>query len=204
MFPSAPPVPRKGPFELIFTKLRMTTPSPSEPVPSRVGHGFDRHRLAPVAPQGEGRPLVIGGIRFDSPIGPIAHSDGDALLHAITDAISGACGLPDIGQRFPNTDATNANRDSMDFLKAASDAAADAGWSVGNVDATVLLERPKIGQMKTEIIQSIASALGIPSTSVNVKGKTGEGVGPVGRGEAIEAHAVVLCYLRQHKDQSTT
>ena len=182
----------------------MTTPSPPEPVTCRVGHGFDRHRLAPVTPQGEGRPLVIGGVRFDSPIGPIAHSDGDALLHAITDAISGACGLPDIGQRFPNTDEANANRDSLDFLKAASDAAADAGWAIGNIDATVLLERPRIGPMKPAIVQSIASALGLPVTSVNVKGKTGEGVGPVGRGEAIEAHAVVLCYQSQHKDQSTT
>ena len=168
--------------------------------PFRVGHGFDRHRLAPVAPQGEGRPMVIGGIAFDSPVGPVAHSDGDALLHAITDAISGACSLPDIGQRFPNTDEANAGRDSMDFLIAAAAAAREAGWSIGNIDATVLLERPKLGPAKAEIVESIAGALGISSDVVNVKGKTGEGVGPVGRGEAIDAHAVVLC-CRTNNDQ---
>ena len=174
----------------------MTQPQP----PFRIGHGFDRHRLAPIAPMGEGRPLVIGGVRFDSPIGPVAHSDGDALLHAITDAICGACGLDDIGQLFPNTDPINEGRESMTFLRTAVDAARDAGWSIGNIDATVLLERPKIGSLKSSIIETIADALSIPISAINVKGKTGEGVGPVGRGEAIEAHAVVLCYQNNDKE----
>ena len=172
----------------------MTTHTRPGQAPFRVGHGFDRHRLAPVAPAGVGRPMIIGGVAFESPLGPIAHSDGDALLHAITDAICGACGLPDIGQRFPDTDPDNDGRDSMAFLLAAAGAAGDAGWSIGNIDATVLLERPKIGPHKARIIGTIAGALSLPSGAVNVKGKTGEGVGPVGRGEAIEAHAVALCY----------
>jgi len=169
------------------------THQPSQP-PSRVGHGFDRHRLAPVAPAGEGRPLVIGGVAFESPAGPVAHSDGDALLHAITDAICGACQLPDIGQLFPNTDPANDGRDSMAFLIAAATAARESGWAIGNIDATVLLESPKIGAHKPAIVEAIAGALRLPAGRVNVKGKTGEGVGPVGRGEAIEAHAVVLVH----------
>lgn len=158
----------------------------------RIGHGYDRHRLAPIAPAGEGRPLILGGVTLDSDLGPIAHSDGDALLHAITDAISGACGLDDIGQAFPNTDAANAGRDSMEFLRDAARRAHNRGWSVGNIDATVLLERPRIGPAKRDIIGSIAAALGIPASAVNVKGKTGEGVGVIGQREAVEAHAVVL------------
>jgi len=165
----------------------------------RIGHGFDRHRLAPVPPAGRGRPLIIGGVRLVSDSGPVAHSDGDALLHAITDAISGACALPDIGQRFPNDDPANDGRDSMDFLRAAAQAAHEVGWTVGNIDATVLLQSPKLGPKKDEIVASIAGALGLGPGVVNVKGKTGEGVGPVGRGEAIEAHAVVLCYRTNEK-----
>lgn len=168
--------------------------------PCRVGHGWDRHRLAPVAPDGEGRPLVIGGVRFESHLGPVAHSDGDALLHAITDAICGACGLPDIGQLFPNTDPTNDGRDSMTFLTAAASAARDNGWAIGNIDATVLLESPKIGARKSAITEAIARSLSIPQDRVNIKGKTGEGVGPVGRGEAIDAHAVVLCFPIQTQE----
>lgn len=172
----------------------MTTSHSSGRPPIRVGHGFDRHRLAPIAPSGEGRPLVLGGVRIDSPIGPIAHSDGDALVHAITDAICGACSLPDIGQLFPNTDPANDGRNSMDFLIAAADAARGNGWLIGNIDATVLLERPRLSDFKAAIIESIACALSLPVGAVNVKGKTGEGVGPVGNGEAIESHVVVLCY----------
>jgi 2-C-methyl-D-erythritol 2,4-cyclodiphosphate synthase len=170
--------------------------------PYRVGHGFDRHRLAPVVPGAGARfggPLILGGVRLDSPTGPVAHSDGDALLHAITDAICGACGLPDIGQLFPDTDPANKGRNSMAFLIAAAKAAGDAGWSIVNIDATVLLERPMIGPYKDQIIGTIAGMLSMPIGAVNVKGKTGEGVGPVGRGEAIEAHAVVLC-CRAHDE----
>jgi len=180
-----------------------TSPNPGQAA-FRVGHGFDRHRLAPVAPEGEGRPLIIGGVGFESPVGPVAHSDGDALLHAITDAVCGACGLDDIGQLFPNTDQANRGRDSMEFLLAAVGAARSAGWSVGNVDATVLLERPRLGPMKRAIVESITRALSIPPDAVNIKGKTGEGVGPVGRGEAIEAHAVALCHLSNDNKQATT
>lgn len=160
--------------------------------PIRVGHGYDLHRLAPIAPAGEGKPMVLGGVLINSDIGPVAHSDGDALLHAVTDAILGAIAAPDIGQLFPNTDPANAGRDSGDFLRAAMSYAARHGYRVVNVDATVLLEKPKLSPNKDTIRASLARLLGVGISDVNVKGKTGEEVGPVGRSEAVEAHAVVL------------
>ncbi len=158
----------------------------------RIGHGYDLHRLELVAPIGPGRPLVVGGVRFEHESGPVSHSDGDALLHAITDAVLGALALPDIGQLFPNDDPSNESTDSRVFLEKASALARDAGWSVGNLDATVILERPKLGSSKGAIREAIATSLGCEVSRVNIKGKTGESVGPVGEGRAIEAHAVVL------------
>lgn len=164
--------------------------------PFRVGHGYDLHRLEPLSPVGEGKPLVIGGVLVpqagEAARGPVAHSDGDALLHALTDAILGAAGLPDIGQLFPNTDPANEDGDSAAFLAEAVRLVRDAGWAMTNVDLTVLLERPKIGPHKAAIRERLGHLLGLPADRVNVKGKTGEGVGPVGEGRAIEAHAVVM------------
>lgn len=161
----------------------------------RIGHGYDLHRLAAVdAPVGteRGRPMVLGGVAIPSERGPVAHSDGDALLHAITDAILGALGEPDIGQLFPDTDPAWLGAESAQFLRRAVNIARAAGFEVGNVDATVIAERPKVGPHKAAIRASVASMLGVGISSVNVKGKTHEGVDAVGQGLAIEVHAVVL------------
>ncbi len=166
----------------------------------RIGHGYDLHRLEPVtfggpqAPGGGplGREFVLGGIKIPSDRGPIAHSDGDALFHAITDGILGALGLPDIGQLFPDTDPRHESQDSEVFLCEAVERAWAAGYVVGNVDATVILERPKIGPLKDQIRANIARVLGVDVSRVNVKGKTHEGVDAVGEGRAIEVHVVVL------------
>ncbi|HZW10526.1 MAG TPA: 2-C-methyl-D-erythritol 2,4-cyclodiphosphate synthase [Phycisphaerales bacterium] len=158
----------------------------------RIGHGYDLHRLEPLAPAGKGRPLVIGGVRFESERGPVGHSDADALAHAVTDALLGAVGEPDIGQLFPDDDPRHESQDSAVFLAEAVWRVRKAGYEVENVDATVVLERPRLKDRKSEIRASLARILGIDVERVNVKGKSHEGVDAVGRGEAIEAHAVVL------------
>lgn len=171
-----------------------------EPVPLvRIGHGWDLHRLAPVAPIGTGRPMVIGGVRMGEGEGngPIAHSDGDVLLHAATDAILGALAMPDIGQMFPDKSPRNEGRASTEFLAAAVAKAARAGYEVGNMDCTVICERPKIGPVKAQIRQNLARLLGVTLDRVNLKGKTHERVDAVGEGRAIEAHVVVLMVRRK-------
>jgi len=157
-----------------------------------VGHGYDLHRLEPLGPGGSGRPLVVGGVRLEHDRGPVSHSDGDVLLHAVTDAVLGALALPDIGQSFPNSDPGNEGRDSADFVRLAVGEASRMGYRVVNLDATVVLERPKLASTKLEMRRALSDLLGIAVERTNVKGKTGEGVGPVGDGRAIEAHAVVL------------
>lgn len=152
----------------------------------RVGHGWDRHRLE------SGRALVLGGVAIPSDAGAVAHSDGDALLHAITDAVLGAVGEEDIGRLFPDTDPANAGRASGEFLSEAIRRAAEKGWALANVDATVVLERPKLAGRRDEIRASIAGLFGVSVERINVKGKTGEGVDAAGEGRAVEAHAVVL------------
>lgn len=159
---------------------------------ARIGHGWDRHRLAAVAPAGPGRPLVLGGVGLASAVGPVAHSDGDALAHAVTDAVLGAAGLGDIGQMFPDSDPALEGADSLGLLASAIERVRDAGWAVGNLDATVLLEAPKLGPAREGIRQNLARVLGVSPGTVNLKAKTGEGVGVVGTGQAVEAHAVVL------------
>lgn len=159
---------------------------------TRVGLGYDLHRLEPTPPKGEGRPLIIGGVRLDHDLGPVAHSDGDALLHAVTDAILGALALPDIGELFPDTDPRHEVRDSADFLAEALRLADEAGYRPVNIDATVVLERPKLAPRKAEIRANLARLLALPEDRVNVKGKTHERVDAVGEGRAIEAHSVVL------------
>ncbi|MEL7472931.1 MAG: 2-C-methyl-D-erythritol 2,4-cyclodiphosphate synthase [Planctomycetota bacterium] len=160
----------------------------------RVGHGYDLHRLEPH--EAGGRPLIIGGVPFEHDRGPIAHSDGDALCHAVTDAILGALGEPDIGQLFPDTDPRHAGEDSRVFVEEAARRAVAAGWRIGNLDATVILERPKIGRRRPEIRSVLAQSLGVEIERVNVKGKTHEAVDAVGEGLAIEVHAVVLLVRR--------
>jgi 2-C-methyl-D-erythritol 2,4-cyclodiphosphate synthase len=159
---------------------------------SRIGHGYDLHRLEPCAPEGAGRPFVLGGIRFDHERGPVAHSDGDVLMHAVTDAILGALGEPDIGQLFPDNAPENDGRDSRVFLEEAVRRMRAKGWTIVNMDMTVICERPKMGPRKREVVENLAHILGVPATDLNLKGKTHERVDAVGEGRAIEAHVVVL------------
>jgi len=158
----------------------------------RIGHGYDLHRLEPPPPAGAGRPFILGGVLLDHPVGPVAHSDGDALLHAVTDALLGALGGPDIGQLFPDTDPRHAAVDSRVFLAEAVRRVAAAGLALANLDATVILERPRIGPHKDAMRRAIAGCLGVPIDRVNVKGKTHERVDAVGEGRAVEVHCVVL------------
>ncbi|MSQ90161.1 MAG: 2-C-methyl-D-erythritol 2,4-cyclodiphosphate synthase [Phycisphaerales bacterium] len=158
----------------------------------RVGHGYDLHRLEPLAPHGTGKPFVLGGVHFDHPSGPVAHSDGDALLHAITDALLGALGMPDIGRLFPDSDAAHRDADSTIFLREAIRRMRAAGFSIGNLDCTVICEAPKIGPRRDAIVSNLANLLGCPESLINVKGKTHEKVDAVGEGRAIEVHTVVL------------
>ncbi|MEL6498753.1 MAG: 2-C-methyl-D-erythritol 2,4-cyclodiphosphate synthase [Planctomycetota bacterium] len=156
----------------------------------RVGHGYDLHRLETA--KAGGRPMVLGGVAIEHDRGPLGHSDGDALLHAVTDAVLGALGLPDIGELFPNTDPQWDGADSAVFLAEAVKRMAGAGWSIVNLDATVILERPKLAPVKPEIRARLAQLLGVDLLRVNVKGKTHEKVDAVGEGRAVEVHAVVL------------
>lgn len=150
----------------------------------RSGAGYDLHRLV------EGRPLVIGGITIPHDRGPLGHSDGDVACHAITDAILGAAALGDIGRHFSDTDPRWKGASSLDLLARAVAIVGAAGFAVGNVDVTVILERPKIGGHVDAMRAALAQAIGIGVDQVSVKGKTNEGVDAVGRGEAIAAHAV--------------
>jgi len=150
----------------------------------RVGIGYDSHAFA------EGGPLVLGGVRIPAEVRLRGHSDGDAVAHAITDAILGAAGQGDIGAMFPDTDPANAGRDSLDMLRAAARAVGAAGWRVQQVDVTVVAERPRIGPYRAAMCGALAGALGIAPADVSVKGKTNEGMGWIGRGEGLAALAV--------------
>ena len=159
---------------------------------ARIGHGYDLHRLEPVAPAGAGRPFVLGGLRIDHDRGPVGHSDGDALLHAVTDAILGALAEPDIGQLFSDRDPRWDGADSTIFLADAVRRMRARGLRIGNVDATVICERPKIGPMKDSMRARLAELLGTDVGTINIKGKTHEKVDAVGEGRAIEVHVVAL------------
>ncbi len=156
----------------------------------RIGHGYDLHALVP------GRHLVLGGVHIPPSHGPIAHSDGDVLLHALADALLGAAALGDIGQHFPDTDPAFAGADSRALLRHVAALVRDAGYSVANVDATVLAQRPKLAAHRDAMRANIAADLGLDIGAVSVKATTTEGLGPVGRGEAISAHAVCLLASR--------
>lgn len=164
----------------------------------RVGHGFDLHRLEPLAPEGAGRPLIVGGVRIEHELGPVGHSDGDALLHAVTDAILGALGEPDIGELFPDTSPKWKGADSNIFLQEAVSRMEAAGYELSNLDATIVLERPKIAPHKDAIRHHLASELRIPADRVNLKGKTHEKLDALGAGRGIAVHVVTLLARKGH------
>ena len=136
--------------------------------------------------------MILGGLKLDVKLHFVGHSDADVLLHAITDAILSAAGLPDIGQLFPNTADENRGRDSADMLSIANHAVREANWTIVNLDCVVQLERPKLSPHKDLMKQRIAELLLIDPDQVSIKGKTGEGVGEIGRGELCQATCVVL------------
>jgi 2-C-methyl-D-erythritol 2,4-cyclodiphosphate synthase len=150
----------------------------------RVGIGYDSHRFAP------GRPLKLGGVLIPSDVGLLGHSDGDAICHAVTDAILGASGLGDIGEMFPDTDPANKGRDSIELLAVAVKRIATAGYLVNQVDVTVIAEAPRLLPHREKIRTRLASALGIEPASVSVKGKSNEGMGWIGRKEGLACIAV--------------
>ncbi|HMU14685.1 MAG: 2-C-methyl-D-erythritol 2,4-cyclodiphosphate synthase [Bacteroidetes bacterium] len=152
----------------------------------RVGTGTDIHRLV------EGRALWLGGVRIDHVKGGLGHSDADVLLHAICDALLGAAGLGDIGHHFPDTDQRWKDADSKDLLRRVVGSLKEQGWSIGNVDSTLLLERPKIKPHLPAMRTTIARILGVEEAAVSIKATTNEGMGYVGREEGVCAHAVAL------------
>ena len=152
----------------------------------RIGHGCDIHRLA------EGRRLMLGGVEIEHTHGLLGHSDADVLLHAVTDALLGAAGLGDIGEHFPDTDPAFKDADSADLLAEVIQQLRANGWKPAQLDCTILAEVPKLGPLKETIRNQLARLLCLDTDCVNVKAKTAEGLGPVGRGEAIEAQAVVV------------
>ena len=154
----------------------------------RTGLGWDVHRIAP------GRPLILGGITIPCEFGLEGHSDADVLAHAVTDALLGAAALGDIGMHFPDSDPRWKGADSMQFLAAARDMAASAGFRIVNVDSTVILERPKLKDYRAAIRDQLAATLGLEIERVSVKFKTAEGVGPVGEGRSAEAQAIVTLF----------
>jgi len=152
----------------------------------RIGEGWDIHALV------TGRPLVLGGVTIPHTHGLLGHSDADALLHAITDALFGAAALGDIGRHFPDTDPAFRGADSVVLLQEATRRVRAAGYEIGNVDATIVAQAPKLAPHLPAMQERVAAALGIAAAQVNVKAKTAERMGPVGEGRAIEARAVCL------------
>jgi len=152
----------------------------------RVGMGHDTHRLT------DGRPLLLGGVRIEHPRGLVGHSDADVVLHAVTDALLGAAGLGDIGDAYPDSDPAYQGCDSRFFVRETLERLNRAGWRVVNLDVTIFAQEPKLGGVKDRIRRHLAGLLGLDPAAVNVKAKSGEGVGHIGRAEAIACQAVVL------------
>jgi 2-C-methyl-D-erythritol 2,4-cyclodiphosphate synthase len=152
----------------------------------RVGIGHDTHRLE------AGRRLILGGVRIDHPRGLAGHSDGDVVLHALTDALLGAAGLGDIGDAFPDTDPAYRDCDSSLFVNESLRRLNQAGWRVVNVDVIIFAQEPKLGPVKNEIRRRVATLVGLDMDAVNIKAKTGEKVGHIGRCEAIACQVVAL------------
>lgn len=152
----------------------------------RIGHGYDIHRLVP------GRPLVLGGVKFDTDYGLEGHSDADCLTHAICDALLGAAGLPDIGHFFPNTDPAYKNIDSQILLQRVVAEIRRLGYEIGNLDTTVVAERPKIYPHLAAMKSALARSAGLLPDEIGLKATTNEGLDDIGRGLAIASHAVAL------------
>ena len=155
-------------------------------IPFRIGEGWDTHALV------TGRPLILGGITIPHTHGLLGHSDADALLHAITDALLGAAALGDIGRHFPDTDPAFKGADSTVLLAEAARRMRATGWEIGNIDATIVAQAPKMAPHIAAMRQRIAQVLGVADDQVNVKAKTAEKMGPVGEGRSIETRAVCL------------
>ena len=160
--------------------------NPQPRLPFRIGEGWDTHVLV------AGRPLILGGVQVPHDKGLLGHSDADALLHAITDALLGGAGLGDIGRHFPDTDARFKGTDSAVLLAEAAARVRSAGWQVANIDSTIVAQAPKLAPHIPAMQARIAQVLGLAPTQVNVKAKTAEKMGPVGEGKSMEARAVVL------------
>lgn len=156
----------------------------------RIGHGFDAHRLE------QGRKFMVGGVEIAHDRGPAGHSDGDALAHAVSDAILGACALGDLGAHFPSSDERWRNANSLDLLASCVKMARDAGYEIINVDATVIVQRPVLASHLPSIRGSLARVLGVALEYVSVKAKTTDGMGFTGDGSGIAAHAVALIEKR--------
>jgi len=152
----------------------------------RIGHGFDAHRLA------AGRPFILGGVTIPHETGPLGHSDADVLAHAISDALLGACALGDLGGHFPDSDPQWKGADSMRLLAAVHELLARHGYTLGNIDATIVVERPKLAAYIGDMRENIATTLAIEVSRVSVKAKTSEGLGYTGDGRGIAAYAVAL------------
>lgn len=162
-----------------------------ETPPFRVGFGYDIHPFV------AGRPLVLGGVTLDAPMGLAGHSDADCLSHAIADAILGAGGLPDIGTYFDNTDPAWKDMDSRIILRRARDEIRDLGWAIGNIDAMILTEVPKLKPYFSQIRESLAETLSLAPECLGLKATTHEKLGAIGRGEGLVAQAVCLLYRPQ-------
>jgi 2-C-methyl-D-erythritol 2,4-cyclodiphosphate synthase len=156
--------------------------------PFRIGQGYDVHALV------SDRKLILGGVHIPNKKGLLGHSDADALLHAITDALLGAAGLNDIGQLFPDTDPQFKDMDSRVLLRTALEKIQTAGFEIGNIDATMICQSPKLAPFLQEMKTHIASDLAIRTSQINLKAKTNESLGHLGRGEGIAVHAVALLY----------
>ena len=157
----------------------------------RIGHGYDVHRLV------EGRNLILGGVKIDYEKGLLGHSDADVLLHAVSDALLGAAGLGDIGRHFPDTDPKYKGADSLMLLREVHRKIAEKGYRVGNIDVTMVAQRPKLKDFIPQMQESIAAAVGVTPDRVNVKATTEEKLGFTGTGEGMSCHAV--CLLEEMK-----
>ncbi|GAB5035274.1 2-c-methyl-d-erythritol cyclodiphosphate synthase [Nannochloropsis oceanica] len=175
----------KGTTTALSSAYSEPTPLASDP-PFRIGHGFDIHRLEP------GLPLVIGGVKIDFEKGSAAHSDGDALYHSVTDAILGAIGMPDIGQLFPDNDPKWKGANSSAFLKEAHRLMTLRGYKIGNVDVTLILQKPKVMGIKPQMKENVVSLLQTTPDRVNIKARTHENVDSVGESRSWVVHVVIL------------
>lgn len=171
-----------------MTATAPLSPLPFNPLNLRIGQGYDVHQLV------EGRKLLLGGVEIPHERGLLGHSDADALLHATTDALLGAAALGDIGRHFPDSDPRYKGADSRVLLRDTAALLREAGWQIINVDTTVIAQAPRLGKHVPEMVATIAADLGLAPNCVNVKPKTNEKLGYLGRCEAIEAQATVLLY----------